>query len=72
MQGTELRMLDVERCHYHRCAAVGRLLGFLEASGNVSLETIREIAETGVDYISTGAITKNIRAIDLSMLLRID
>ncbi len=33
----------------------------LEASGNVTLDTIREIAETGVDYISTGALTKNIR-----------
>jgi nicotinate-nucleotide pyrophosphorylase (carboxylating) len=39
----------------------------LEASGNVTLETIRAIAETGVDYISTGAITKDIKAIDLSM-----
>ena len=44
----------------------------LEASGNVTFESIREIAETGVDYISTGAITKNIQAIDLSMLFRID
>ncbi len=44
----------------------------LEASGNVTLETIRAIAETGVDYISTGAITKNIEAVDLSMLFRID
>jgi len=39
----------------------------LEASGNVTLETIRAIAETGVDYISTGAITKDVKAIDLSM-----
>ena len=39
----------------------------LEASGNVSLETARAIAETGVDFISTGAITKDIKAIDLSM-----
>lgn len=39
----------------------------LEASGNITLETIRAIAETGVDYISTGAITKDIQAIDLSM-----
>jgi len=39
----------------------------LEASGNVTLETIRAIAETGVDYISIGAITKDIKAIDLSM-----
>lgn len=44
----------------------------LEASGNITLDSIREIAETGVDYISTGAITKNIRAADLSMLFRID
>ena len=39
----------------------------LEASGNVTLETIRGIAETGVDYISVGAITKHLRALDLSM-----
>ncbi len=39
----------------------------LEASGGVELQTIREIALTGVDYISTGAITKHVRAIDLSM-----
>ncbi len=42
----------------------------LEASGNVSLETIRAIAETGVDFISVGALTKNVEAVDLSM--RID
>lgn len=39
----------------------------LEVSGNVTLDTIRPIAETGVDYISVGALTKNVRAIDLSM-----
>jgi len=39
----------------------------LEASGNVTLQTIRAIAETGVDYISTGALTKDIKALDLSM-----
>ncbi len=39
----------------------------LEASGNVSLETIRAIAETGVDYVSVGAITKDVKAVDLSM-----
>lgn len=39
----------------------------LEVSGNVTLETIRAIAETGVDYISVGALTKNLRAVDLSM-----
>ncbi len=39
----------------------------LEASGNITLKNIRVTAETGVDYISIGAITKNIIAIDLSM-----
>ena len=39
----------------------------LEASGNVSLDNVREIAETGVDYISIGGITKHIKAIDYSM-----
>ena len=39
----------------------------LEASGNVTLETVRTIAETGVDRISVGSLTKDIRAVDLSM-----
>lgn len=39
----------------------------LEASGNITLQTIAEIAKTGVDYISTGAITKDVKAVDLSM-----
>ena len=42
----------------------------LEASGSVTLENVREIASTGVDYISVGGITKHVRAIDLSMRLR--
>jgi nicotinate-nucleotide pyrophosphorylase (carboxylating) len=41
----------------------------IEASGSVSLETVRAIATTGVDYISVGSITKHVRAIDLSMRL---
>ena len=41
----------------------------LEASGNVDLTTIRAIAETGVDYVSVGAITKHVQAVDLSMRL---
>ena len=39
----------------------------LEASGGVSLDTVRAIAETGVDRISIGGLTKDVRAIDLSM-----
>jgi nicotinate-nucleotide pyrophosphorylase (carboxylating) len=41
----------------------------LEVSGSVSLEAVPAIAETGVDYISVGALTKHVRAIDLSMRL---
>jgi nicotinate-nucleotide pyrophosphorylase (carboxylating) len=44
----------------------------LEASGNVTLETIRDIAKTGVDFVSVGAITKHIRAVDFSMRFRIN
>ncbi len=44
----------------------------LEASGNITLENIRQIAETGVDYISIGALTKHLHAIDLSMRITLD
>jgi nicotinate-nucleotide pyrophosphorylase (carboxylating) len=39
----------------------------LEASGGITLETISEYAETGVDLISVGALTHSVRAIDLSL-----
>ena len=39
----------------------------LEVSGGVQIEQLREIAATGVDRISIGALTKNVRAVDLSM-----
>ncbi|MGM3386218.1 carboxylating nicotinate-nucleotide diphosphorylase [Stutzerimonas stutzeri] len=42
----------------------------LEASGGISDDTLRTVAETGVDYISIGALTKHVQAIDLSMRLR--
>ena len=42
----------------------------LEASGGLTLEEIVKVAETGVDYISVGALTKNVDAIDLSMRFR--
>jgi nicotinate-nucleotide pyrophosphorylase (carboxylating) len=41
----------------------------VEASGGVNLGTVRQIAETGVDYISVGALTHSARALDLSLLL---
>jgi nicotinate-nucleotide pyrophosphorylase (carboxylating) len=39
----------------------------LEASGSVNAATLRAVAETGVDFVSIGAITKHVRAIDFSM-----
>jgi nicotinate-nucleotide pyrophosphorylase (carboxylating) len=47
--------------------AAGRIP--LEVSGGVDLQTVRAIAEDGVDFISIGALTKHVRAIDLSMKL---
>ena len=43
----------------------------LEASGNVDLHTIGDYARTGVDFISVGALTKHVRAVDLSLRLRL-
>jgi nicotinate-nucleotide pyrophosphorylase (carboxylating) len=43
----------------------------LEVSGGVSLERVRAIADTGVDYISVGALTKHVHAIDLSMRIEL-
>jgi nicotinate-nucleotide pyrophosphorylase (carboxylating) len=41
----------------------------LEASGGIELATVREVAETGVDFISVGALTHSAPALDLSMLV---
>ncbi len=66
--GAEIIMLDNFTLECMRQAVTltqGRAK--LEVSGNVSLKTIRSIAETGVDFISVGALTKHVSAIDLSM-----
>lgn len=54
-------------------AAVARVGGraTLEASGNVTLENIREHAQTGVDFISVGALTHSAPALDLSLILEV-
>lgn len=52
-------MLDAVKINDHRAK--------LEISGNVNIDTIGRFAETGVDFISVGALTKNIKALDLSM-----
>jgi len=41
-----------------------------EASGNITLDNIKEVAETGVDIISMGAITHSVKAFDISMKIR--
>lgn len=61
--------LDDMREAVRRNRAAGRRAK-LEASGNVSMQTVRAIAETGVDFISIGGITKHVRAVDLSMRLK--
>jgi len=60
--------LEDMRAAVARNRAAGRRAR-LEASGSVSLEVVRAIAETGVDYISVGSLTKHVHAIDLSMRL---
>ena len=57
--------MDMETMRRAVGLAAGR--AELEASGGVSMETVRAIAETGVDRISVGSLTKNVRAVDLSL-----
>lgn len=69
---TDVIMLDNMSCEEMKKAVeltAGRAK--LEASGNVTLDTIREIAETGVDIISLGALTHSVKAFDISMKWRI-
>ena len=66
--GAKLILLDNMNCAQMREAvkvAAGR--AELEASGGITLDNVREIAETGVDRISIGSLTKDVKAIDLSM-----
>ena len=69
--GADIIMLDNFETDQMR-EAVKRTNGQarLEVSGNVTYETLREFAETGVDFISVGALTKHVRALDLSMRFR--
>ncbi|MCX8957578.1 carboxylating nicotinate-nucleotide diphosphorylase [Erwinia psidii] len=69
--GADIVMLDnfsVEKMREAVKLNAGRAL--LEVSGNVTHQTLRIYAETGVDYISVGALTKHIHALDLSMRFR--
>lgn len=68
--GADIIMLD-ELSHADMRTAVERCQGRakLEASGGITEATLRSVAETGVDYISIGSITKHIQAVDLSLRL---
>jgi nicotinate-nucleotide pyrophosphorylase (carboxylating) len=68
--GADIIMLD-EFSLADMAEAVKRNAGKarLEASGGINARTLVPVAETGVDYISIGALTKDVRAIDLSMRL---
>jgi nicotinate-nucleotide pyrophosphorylase (carboxylating) len=70
--GADRIMLDEFELH-ELAQAVAEVEGRvpLEVSGSVSLERVRAIAETGVDFVSIGALTKHVRAIDLSMRIEL-
>jgi nicotinate-nucleotide pyrophosphorylase (carboxylating) len=57
--------LDLEKMRQAVAITAGRAK--LEASGGIDLKMVRQVAETGVDYISVGSLTKHIQAVDLSM-----
>ena len=66
--GADVVMLDnFERGDIAEAVKRARGRAELEISGNVAIEDLAELAATGVDYISVGALTKNVRAIDFSM-----
>lgn len=69
--GADVIMLD-DFTHEARREAVNLVAGRAktEASGGVDLDTVRTVADSGVDYISVGSLTKDIRAVDLSMRFR--
>jgi len=70
--GADIIMLD----NFHiadimQAVALNQGRAKLEVSGNVTAESLKALASTNVDYISSGALTKNVQAIDLSMRLRV-
>ena len=66
--GAKLILLDnFDLAGFREAVSVTAGRAALEASGGINLETVRAIAETGVNRISIGSLTKDIRAVDLSM-----
>jgi nicotinate-nucleotide pyrophosphorylase (carboxylating) len=69
--GADIIMLDnFPLADINRAVSINQNRAKLEVSGNVTAESLRALAATNVDYISSGALTKNVQAIDLSMRLR--
>lgn len=65
---TDIVMLDnFDVTMMREAVAINQGRAKLEVSGNVTLDTLAEFAATGVDFISVGALTKHVRALDLSM-----
>jgi len=68
LEGVDVILLDNMPLQMLREAVALRKAGLLfEASGGVNLETVREIAGTGVDFVSVGALTHSARAVDFSL-----
>lgn len=66
--GAEMVLLDnMDLATMREAVSINAGRAELEASGGVSLDRVREIAETGVDRISVGSLTKDVRALDLSL-----
>lgn len=68
LDGVDVILLDnMEPARLREAVALGQGSVIFEASGGVTLKTIRAIAETGVDFISVGALTHSARAVDFSL-----
>ena len=69
--GADIIMLDnFYIADIQQAVAMNQGQAKLEVSGNITSEALKALSSTGVDYISSGALTKNVKAIDLSMRLR--
>jgi nicotinate-nucleotide pyrophosphorylase (carboxylating) len=69
--GADIIMLDnFHIADIQQAVALNKGQAKLEVSGNITSEALKALGATGVDYISSGALTKNVQAIDLSMRLR--
>lgn len=68
--GADIIMLDnMSRDDIIECVSLNAGKSKLEISGNVTLENVGEIADTGVDYISSGALTHSVKGLDISLLV---